>query len=212
MNRPRAPWSPEEFDKLLADARDGSKNALGQLLQAYQDYLLAIARGTLPHYLQTKVAPSDAVQETLVSALKRMPQFQASSHEQFKGWLRKILENTMTDFQRSFASQKRNIAQEVSLDPHSAITEKFLAAAETTDPARLLERQELCAAVSACLSELPEEQSTVLRLRYRGIGNVEIAEQLGLSLSEVLRRVSRALDLLGHVMEAYGTIGSRQRA
>src|SRR5438445_4152014 len=57
---------PEDFDRWLSAARDGSRDALGRVLEACRRYLLFVARHELNEDLQAKGGASDLVQETFL--------------------------------------------------------------------------------------------------------------------------------------------------
>ena len=57
-----------DFGRLLAEARTGSRQALGQILESCRNYLLLIAGKELTSDLQAKGGASDLVQETFLEA------------------------------------------------------------------------------------------------------------------------------------------------
>src|SRR5690349_15670639 len=63
----------------LQEARTGSLEALGELLEQCRDYLLTIARRELPPPLQAKVDPADVVQETFIEATRDFAHFRGKT-------------------------------------------------------------------------------------------------------------------------------------
>ena len=67
INRgPKMSFDRSEAEKLIAAARVGGKDALGQLLEHYRQYLRLLAEVGIDERFQAKVDPSDLVQETFV--------------------------------------------------------------------------------------------------------------------------------------------------
>jgi RNA polymerase sigma-70 factor (ECF subfamily) len=82
-------------DDLLSQAKRGSGDSLGQLLQLYANYLKMVVLGQMEHNLRARVSPSDVVQETFFEAHRDFPQFRGTSTPEFLAWLRKILVNNL---------------------------------------------------------------------------------------------------------------------
>src|SRR5579871_1471767 len=86
----------------LAAARAGSNDALGQALEACRDYLLLIAQQEMDLQLRAKGGASDIVQETFLEAQRAFENFQGTSEEELRAWLRRILLNNLGDFTRRY--------------------------------------------------------------------------------------------------------------
>src|SRR6185437_5365827 len=99
----------------LQDARDGSMEALGQLLESCQGYLSALARRELPVPLQAKVDAADMVQETFIEATRDFANFRGETEQELLGWLRRILRHNLADVSRHYRMCCRSLAQEVRL-------------------------------------------------------------------------------------------------
>ena len=106
-----------EITRWLPAAQAGSKEAVGQVLEACRAYLLLIAREQLEPALQAKGSASDLVQQTFLEAQKDLPRFQGSSPEALLGWMRRLLLNNLSNFRRDFHRDKRRASREVSLAP-----------------------------------------------------------------------------------------------
>jgi len=65
---------PTGIDRWIRDARLGSKEALGQMLEGCRQYLLLVANEQFDPDLQDKLGPSDIVQETFLDAQPLDPQ------------------------------------------------------------------------------------------------------------------------------------------
>src|SRR5205807_3039783 len=86
----------------LAAARGGSREALGQVLEACRGYLLTIAQQELDPGLRAKGGASDLVQDTFLKAQLHFGGFQGTSEAELKGWLRTMILNNVVDFQRRY--------------------------------------------------------------------------------------------------------------
>src|SRR5271163_4886949 len=89
-------------DRLLADARAGSRDALGGILEGCRRYLLAIAERQLDPDLRSKGGASDLVQETFLEAQRDFARFQGSSAEELRAWLRQVLLHNVGAFTRRY--------------------------------------------------------------------------------------------------------------
>ncbi len=114
----KVPWAERaEFHELLASARRGETEPLGQLLQWYASYLTILASTQLDHRLRRRVNPSDIVREAMMAAHRDFADFRGQSQGELLGWLRMILIHTL---HRMFAAHikvaKRDVRREVSID------------------------------------------------------------------------------------------------
>src|SRR5262245_15961445 len=101
---------------LIIRARDGSRGALGSLLEMYRRYLTLLARTQLRDRLRGKVAPSDLVQETFVRAQRGFVQFHGQSEVEIMAWLRRILARTLANQLRRYqGAAKRSLVLEEKL-------------------------------------------------------------------------------------------------
>ena len=105
------------FEELLLLARQGSKDALGRVLESCRRVLLRAARRQIPSDVQSKGTASDVVQDTFLEAQRDFPQFTGSTRAEFVAWLSRILENNSTNLVHAYRNRrKREVAREVSLD------------------------------------------------------------------------------------------------
>jgi RNA polymerase sigma-70 factor (ECF subfamily) len=170
----------------LAAARAGSREALGQALEAYRDYLLAIADRELHADLRAKGGASDLVQDTFLEAQRDFARFRGSTEEELRGWLRALLQHRLANFARQYRqTQKRGLEREVALDAgDSSAAAGGGLAAPTPTPSQEVMANEQAEAVRRCLERLPEDYRTVISLRY----------QEDLSFEEIGRRMQRSAE------------------
>src|SRR5262245_17294596 len=101
---------------LLAAARGGSREALGEALEACRAYLLHVAQRELAPALQAKGGASDLVQETFLDAQRDFHRFHGGSEEELLAWLRQVLRHKLANFTRHYrGTDKRAVAREVAL-------------------------------------------------------------------------------------------------
>jgi RNA polymerase sigma-70 factor (ECF subfamily) len=157
-----------EAARLLFDARQGSPDALGQILEACRGYLLMIAQDELDPQLQGKGGASDLVQETFLKAQRHFPGFEGTTEGELRAWLRRMLLNNLTDFRRHFgATEKRQVNREVSLHADSRNSAAAIdPSADTVSPSGHAIDGEEAAAVQQALARLPEDYRRVIELRY----------------------------------------------
>ena len=97
-------------------AREGQPEALNELLEAHRNYLRLLAASCLHREMQGKADPSDVVQETLLKVHENFRQFRGTTELEWMAWLRKILVNHLTDFQKGFRRERRSVTREQSLE------------------------------------------------------------------------------------------------
>ena len=138
-------------------------------LERYREYLRLLARLRMSPLLKGKLDPSDVVQETLLRAYKHRDQLRGQPGPELAAWLRRILANVLIDEARKIARGKRDLALErsleASLEQSSLRLEKWLVA-EQSSPSERATRQELLLRLAAALAQLPEDERTVVELRY----------------------------------------------
>ncbi len=166
---------------VLIAARNGNKEAQGQLLEACRRPLLRLARRQLSPGLSPKGAGSDVVQETFLQALREINTFRGCTPEQMMAWLRVILEHTMSNFRRRFHTGKREVGREVSGEMATVREDPRHAVPSASEKAISNEQARL---MLHALERLPEHYREVVRLR----------REERLSFEEIGRRTGRTAD------------------
>jgi RNA polymerase sigma-70 factor (ECF subfamily) len=186
---------------LLAQARAGDHEALGQVLEGYREYLRLLARARVGHDLRVRLDPSDLVQETLLEAQRDFGQFLGGSEAELAVWLRRILARNLADQLKYHQSQKRDVGREQRLDALIEQAHEALAAPLST-PSKQASRREQAVVMANALARLPEDYREVIALRHiEGRSFEEIAGHMGRSAGAVRMLWMRALERLGEVME-----------
>jgi RNA polymerase sigma-70 factor (ECF subfamily) len=195
---------PKEVTRWLADARGGSVEALGQVLEACRGYLLRVASRRLSADLRSKGGASDLVQQTFLDAQRDFDRFQGESEKQLLAWLRQILLHNLAHFQRRYrATGKRDLGREAPLAGEASSTDAGAGlATQTPSPSEQIVAREEAEVVQQALERLPEEYRQVLALRHQEqLTFEEIGQRLGRSISGAralwLRAVERLNEELG---------------
>lgn len=199
MGDPRA-----EISRWLPEAQAGSREALGQVLEACRGYLLLIAQQELDPALQAKGGASDLVQQTFLEAQKDLACFRGSTPEALLGWMRRLLLNNLANFRRDFRRIKRRVSREVPLlVTDSSRSGDAGLSAGTPSPSVAVMRLEQTEALERALERLPEDYRRVIYLRYREERSFEeIAKLMQRSQNAVRKLWLRAVEHLQKEMEA----------
>jgi RNA polymerase sigma-70 factor (ECF subfamily) len=193
-----------DVERWLAAARAGSREALGEALQAYRAYLLLIAQQELDSDLRAKGGASDLVQETFVDAQRLLGTFKGTTEGPWAAWLRELLLNNLADFVRRYrATDKRCVSREVGQPASDSGAEhRGEAVADTPSPSVTAMAAEQTAALERALERLPQDYREVLLLRYQGdLSFEEIGRRLGRSANAARKLWLRALRKLEQELE-----------
>jgi len=205
---PTEPFSDNdtaEWEVNFLDARQGSIDALGRLLESCRNYLLLLANQQLRDDLQAKAGGSDLVQDTFLEAHRDFRAFHGRTEEELLGWLRRILLNNLGAFSRQYRdTKKRTVQREVSLDK---LTKRPDAAARLPvagqQPAEAIQTREAREKIEAVLARLPERYRLVVLLRQRGQFTFgQIGKVMQRSEAAVEKMWLRALERLKQELES----------
>ncbi len=177
---------PLDESDLISRAKRGDAHAYEELVHAYQ----GIAFRTAYVIAGNGADAEDAAQDGFVKAWRALGRFREGAP--FRPWLLRIVANEARNRRRS-AGRRAHLALRAATEQPSGD------AAPSPEAAYLSaeQRQGLLAAVN----ELPDEQRTVISLRYFvGLSEHEVGQALGLPQGTVKSRTSRALERL---REAY---------
>jgi RNA polymerase sigma-70 factor (ECF subfamily) len=152
----------------LAEARAGSREALGQVLETFRGYLLLIADRELEPELRAKGGASDLVQETFLEAQRDFSRFHGNSAEELRAWLRRVLLNNVANFTRQYRERaKREVGREVPLEAGGSSHKRGAGlAADTISPSGQAVAHEQAEALARALERLPPDYRQVLALRH----------------------------------------------
>jgi RNA polymerase sigma-70 factor (ECF subfamily) len=168
--------------------------------QRYRNYLRLLADLQFPPQLRRKVDPSDIVQETFVRACKNEAQFRGSSDAEQLAWLRTILTNVLVDEAKKYATAKRDLQLERSLqssiDGSAARLEAFLTA-QVSSPSEQVVRHEQVLRLADALERLADDERQAVQMHHlQGKSLAEIAEALGRTKPAVASLLYRSMNKL----------------
>jgi RNA polymerase sigma-70 factor (ECF subfamily) len=175
--------------ELLARARAGDREALGQLLENNRDYLRNIAERLLDDRVARRIDASDVVQQTCLSVHKQIAEFVGQDAAQFAAWLRQIHERNIRNVVRDqIHAEKRDVSREERLADGDAH------AIRQTTPSQHVARREDSVRLANAIGKLVDDEREALRRRYlEGQSVAEIAAAMDLSKDALARLFKRAM-------------------
>lgn len=154
-----------------------------------QDILRYIHR-----YIFSKEDVDDLVVEVFLAAIESKNLLMLGVEEQF-AWLQRVARNKVVDYQRR-VTKRSLVALEEMLDSPFDM--------DTLTPERAMVEREEIEVLRAHLSELPELQQQVLRLRFAdGLRTKEIASKLQKSDGAIRSLLLRSLNLLRNLYDTH---------
>ncbi len=188
-----------EFCRLLAAARRGSVDALGQLFEWSTPWLLRAAARELIHDRYARTTAADCVQDAYLEAQRDFTRFTGSQRGEFLNWLRRILLHNLCDHRRRYLTRTRDFSLE---RPLNEVTKSVPLIAEDEAPADQVVAQEEAKQVQTALSNLTRDHRIVIRLRNEeGRSFAEIAELMDKPSEDAARKLwERALRSLRHAL------------
>lgn len=200
------PAGAEGFRRLVEASRNGSPEAIGQLLESCRRYLLTIAQEEIPQTVQPRVAASDVVQETFLEAHRDFPTFIGQSEQELRGWLRRmLLHNLMDVIRKHQQTAKRNPGPQADAGSPSQRQAIASAPADDPTPSAWAIAQEKNAQLAKALEKLPQDYRAVILLRYQDGKSFEaIAGELQRSVDAVRKLWLRGVKRLQQILEESG--------
>jgi RNA polymerase sigma-70 factor (ECF subfamily) len=182
-------------------AREGQPEALDELLEAHRNYLRVLAASCLHHEMRGKADPSDIVQETLLKAHQNYRNFRGTTEIEWMTWLRKILVNHLTDFQKGYRRERRNVDREQPLEglvDRSSAMLRNLGPSPGPSPSQEAQRREAAALVADAIAELdPEDRDVVILRNLHELDWNAVGERTGRSPDAARMLWARAMQRVG---------------
>lgn len=189
-----------QSDGAIGNANEfGGVTSLGNSLEAFRAYLLAIADRELDAGLRAKGGASDVVQETFLEAHRDIAQFRGRSDDELRAWLRRLLLNNVANFRRRYlATDKRDAAREVAVQGlGSSVNWHERIGADSTTPSLIAMESERDAALERAIQQLPPDYQEVIYSRYRDeLPFEEIGRRMNRSSEAVRQLWGRAIEKL----------------
>jgi RNA polymerase sigma-70 factor, ECF subfamily len=183
----------------VAAARQGNREAQGEILQRLGAFLRARAERRLDGMLQVKVSPSDIVQETLLEAHRSFAHFKGDDRGELVLWLSSILNHRVHNAYRKYrGTDKRDLSREKPLQLiDDSAQQLVLGMNNISTPSGQAVANEESARLEQALRELSLRQEQVIRLRNElKLSFTEIALALSCSSDAAQKLWSRAVKQL----------------
>ena len=172
---------PLDESDLIGRAKRGDTHAYEELVYAHQ----GIAFRTAYVIAGNAADAEDAAQDGFVKAWRALGRFREGAP--FRPWLLQIVANEARNRRRS-AGRRAHLALRATEQPSGDAA---------PSPGASLLSAEMRDALLAAVNELPEDQRTVIALRFFvGLSEHEVAEALGVPEGTVKSRSARALERL----------------
>jgi len=168
-----------EQEKQLIEA---AKKDPDRFLDLYDKYYDCIYRYIYRRCGGDKDVTHDIASQTFLDALENMKSYQFQGYP-FSSWLYKIAHNNVIKWYR-----KTNKSNYVPIEEVHDLSDKTQNQKEAADGILAQEQ------INKMMKKLSEDECEILRLKfYEGLSNIEIAEVMGLSVSNIGVKVFRTL-------------------
>ena len=188
----RDPFLDDNTRNLVNRALEQDRDAVNLLFERYRDRLRTALRKLIgPKYRVLMADSEDATQDAILSALRRLHQFEYRGEGSFLAWLLKGAEYEIMRRIRSLETKKRSAdGGIIELDKADA---DMVPANEAT-PSQAHDEAELAERIRAALQQLPDREREIIVLRrYLELDTAEICAEMGLPTEGAVRALlSRA--------------------
>lgn len=196
-----------QTETLLAMVAKNDKSAIGKLMNLHRSKLRRMVSVRMDRRLAARFDPSDVVQETLVTAIRQLPQYLAERPVSFYPWLRDIAMNRLIDLHRQHVlAHKRKVDREEPIYGQPLPDESKIELARRlvdpgSSPSRRMEKRETQQQVKVALERLSPNDREVLVLKYmEELSAPEIAAILNVTERTVWRRHARAVEQISRAL------------
>lgn len=195
------PASSDEH--LVSRIRSGDDEAARRLFARYFPLLRARLRRRMSPRLRSKSAESDVIQETYLSAFRRLAEFEDRGDGSFGRWLGGIADHKFREeVRRHFGAQMRDARREE--EDVGAGLEVAAASKERSPISRAMAAEEVMLLLQA-IEKVPEQYRTVIHLLYeQRLSLQEAGERMGRSPDATRMLYGRALAALADAMGGKG--------
>jgi RNA polymerase sigma-70 factor (ECF subfamily) len=194
-----------QFAVWLSRARQGDESARNHLFAAGRGFAAVIARVQLHRRLETKVDPSDLVQQSLLEAHRGFDDFHGQTPGDWLAWLKQIVTRNVLDADKHYrGAARRDLRREVSQAAvgDSNGTANWSPVDPAATPSQLLSGCERDLRLAEAIERLPDDYRQVILLR-----NVEqlpfdqVASQMDRSRGACQMLWMRAVDQLRTLLQ-----------
>jgi len=184
---------------LIQSAQSGDLDAFNQLILRYQNLLFSIAL----RILSDEDAASDALQEALISAFRKLNTFRGGS---LRSWLARIVVNACYDELRRRRRQPTLPLEQFDADGEEIEPDYWLMDSSPGLEERY-ESVELDRAIQKCLSKLPPDYRAVFVLvDVECLTYEEAAVAVNVPIGTVKSRLARARMQMREALQSFGEL------
>lgn len=187
------------LDVIVAQAARGCGATRDELMETYRPYLRLVAGRRLPRIVQQRVDASDIVQQTLIDAVRGLPDFRGHTEPEFTAWMMRLLERNLLMSVRNNTLAKRDVRLEQNWTDASgsAVLMWQAIADDGSSPMSSMFRGEAALQLAAALGKLPDDQRTAVALRYIEQRPLQaIADEMGRTVGSIAGLIRRGVDAL----------------
>ncbi len=203
-----------DTDKLLKQVAVGCSESRDRLLGRFRDRLRNMVAVRMDPRLTARFDPSDVVQETLITAAKRLDSYVNDRPISVYPWLRQIAQQRLIDLHRRHATTDARSVLRENVDFSSSgslnrLCEKLVS--PQSEPCDLAIRKERIGGVRDALASLSEQDQDLLMMRHlERMKTSEIAKVFGISEAATKSRVRRALERLHRQLRSNASLEDLQ--
>lgn len=181
-----------QFQSLLAQVREGSEEAARQLYETYGHHVMMVVRRNLGKELRSKFDSLDFAQAVWASFFAdREGIADLPAPENLLGYLASVARNkVVTEYRRRMDSRQYNVRREHGLPTEGDGEDRGLLGRSPT-PSQQAVASELWIRL---FEGQPEQYREILRLRWDGLNNEQVAERMGLSVRQVRRIITQIFE------------------
>lgn len=189
----------QEIAGLVVRSRQGDAEAGELLMTTYRPYLRLLAGQRLPKLLAKRADGSDIVQQTLLDAVRGLPDFRGQTEAEFTAWMVRLLERNLLQNARLNLAAMRDVRRESPeyAPDGSALLVWHDTGGNGTTPQSSMFRGEAALHLAQALEQLPDQQRRAVEMRYLEQQTLEsIAQELDKSTAAVAGLIARGVEAL----------------
>jgi RNA polymerase sigma-70 factor (ECF subfamily) len=195
-----------DTENLIKRAISGDVLAREELLRRYGNRLKKLVAVRMDARLSKRIDPSDVVQDTLLTAEKRLEEFLENPTVPMYTWLRSMALDRLADlYRRHVVAQRRSVTREHPWAQAISNASEMLLAAQlqgtSSTPSQHLMRDELIRRVRNLLGRMEDVDREIIIMRHlEGMKIGEIASVLQMPEGTVKSRHFRALTEMRRIL------------
>jgi RNA polymerase sigma-70 factor (ECF subfamily) len=197
----------EQTQELLNGVAGGDASAMNQLMDRHREAVRRMIQMRMDQAVARRVDASDIVQDVLLEASQRLPDYLKNPAMPFHLWLRQLARDRIIDMHRRHrAAKRRSVDRELNLngpmnDEQSAADFAALLKDAELTPAAAALRKEMEERFLVALDQLDENDREIVIMRhFEHLGNSEVAEALQLTPPAAGMRYLRAIRRLKEIL------------